>query len=523
MTPAPLRNIVIAGGGLAAWMTAAALARALRGRASAVRVIETESDDWEAAGAAETSIPPIRMFHAIVGIDEDDLIRATRATFKLGVEFQGWGGGGYIHPYGAFGVDMDSVAFHQYWLRQRSAGETARLEDYSLSASAARIGRFARPAADPNSVLSTLAYALHLDAGLYADYLRSFAEARGVRRSRGKIADVFLNGESGFIEAVGLADGERVGGDLFIDCTGSQGRLIGQMPEAGFEDWSEWLACDRALLSLGQAADPAPLTRVTAHRAGWRAHIPLQDGAGGAFVYSSAQLSDDQAADELDCGPKGPAPLRRGDATAPEPARSKPRLVRFRQGRRRQMWVRNCVAIGAAAGFIEPLESTNLHIIQNGVVKFAGLLPERDCPPALATEYNRLVSTSLDRLRDLAILHYKTMAGALDTDFWRSRRAMSVPDQLAYKMRLFAARGKVVLEEEETFEEPSWIAAFIGQGVVPGRTDPRVDMADAERVRTSLARMRTMIREAANSMPMHPAYVARICAASRANASGPRG
>jgi tryptophan halogenase len=411
---------------------------------------------------------------------------------------------------------MESVAFHHYWLRMRGIEGTANLDEYSLAATAAKLARFTRPVADPGSVLSTHAYGLHVDSGLYAQYMRDYAEARGVVRLPGEIADVRLRGDDGFIEALELSGGERIEADLFVDCTGSRSVLLEQALKVGYEDWTDWLFCDRAVIASCDGLDPFPLTRAIAHDAGWRLRIPLQNGAGAALVYSSAHLSDDKAAAELLDGLDGEVV-------------GAPRFVRFRSGRRKRLWCKNCVAIGGAAGFLDPLESTNLHLIQNGVSKLAGLLPDRDCMPGIAAEYDRLVGTGFERLRDLVVLHYKlgplakcALEGAGSDNFWRQCREMNVPDSLAHKMGLFEARGRVALTDEETFLEPSWISAFVGQETMPRRYDPLADMVDLEIVRESMRRMRMTIREAANTMPSHRAYLSRICSTTTA-ASAPAG
>jgi tryptophan halogenase len=349
-------------------------------------------------------------------------------------------------------------------------------------------------------VLSTHSYAYQLDGERYARLLRDDAEKRGVARIDGEVADVELRGEDGFIEAVRLADGRRIDGDLFIDCSGTNAILIGGALKADYEDWSHWLPCDRAVgVSCGRVGDPAPFTAAEAGEAGWRWTMPLQHADGLGLIYSSAHMSDEAALTALTTG--AGAPL------------SEPRRLRFRNGRRKQAWGKNCVAIGASAACLEPLESTDLHLVQSGVTRLIGLFPDRSFNPAEAQEYNRLMAAELEQTRDLLILHYKATerTGA----FWDGCRAMSVPETLEYRTKVFASRGRVIQHDDETFAEPSWISVFIGQNVRPRRYDPLADVADMEAVRTAMRRMRDTIRAAAGAMPTHRAFIEQVCSAPR--------
>ncbi|HVZ30423.1 MAG TPA: tryptophan halogenase family protein, partial [Asticcacaulis sp.] len=358
------QHIVIVGGGTAGWMCAAALSR-LTGQAG-YRVTLVESDEIGTVGVGEATIPSIMTFNSLLGIDEDDFMRHTQATFKLGIEFVGWGGadGRYIHPFGKTGLDFQGVGFHQYWLRGREQDDaTRRFEDYSLSAVAARRGRFTRPSADPQAVLSSLRYAFHFDASLYARYLRSYAEARGVKRIEGKIVNVGQHPMNGALTSVHLENGQLVNGTFFVDCSGFRGLLIGDILGVGYEDWQAWLPCDRALaVPCENAGEPVPYTRSTADAAGWRWRIPLQSRIGNGYVYCSDYIDDDAARTRL---------LQSLDGKV----LAEPRPIRFRAGRRQDFWVQNCVAIGLSGGFLEPLESTSIHLIQTGISKLLALLP----------------------------------------------------------------------------------------------------------------------------------------------------
>jgi len=493
MSDRRIRSIVIVGGGTAGWMAAAAMARL---GSAGVRITLVESEEIGTIGVGEATIPPIRTFNAILGLDEDDFVARTKATFKLGIEFVDWTRRGhrYMHPFGEFGADIEAVKFHQYWLKLRARGEAAELEDYNLCAVAAKLGRFQRPVRDARSILSTLNYAFHFDASLYAAYLRGYAEARGVVRLEDKVVDVELRGEDGFVEAVKLAGDLRVEGDLFIDCSGFRGLLIEQALKAGYEQWTRWLPCDRAVAIPSQSAgEPLPYTRSTALNAGWQWRIPLQHRTGNGYVYSSAHLSDDEAAATAIANAAG-TPL------------GEPRLIRFAAGRRRKLWDRNVVALGLAGGFLEPLESTSIHLVQAGISKLLALFPDRDFDPILAAEYNRLSDLQLEQIRDFIILHYKATERD-DSDFWRACRDMEVPESLARKIALFRENGRIFRHEDELFSEASWLAVLLGQGIVPRRYDPLADMLDDDDVRGTLARMAPFIRQAAEKMPLHSDYL----------------
>jgi tryptophan halogenase len=497
-----IRNIVIVGGGTAGWMTAAALAQMLQNQYR-IRVIE--SSEIGIIGVGESTVPHIRFFNRTLGLDEADFMRRTHATFKLGIEFRDWArlGDAYLHPFGDFGRTMEGVRFHHYWLRMRAAGDATELADYSFPIVAAKLGRFTHPVDDVESVLSTFSYAFQFDATRYAPYLREYAERRGVVRTEGKVVDVSLRGEDGFIEAVTLESGERVTGDLFIDCSGFRGLLIEQTLETGYEDWTHWLPCDRAVAApCASVEEPTPYTRATARRAGWQWRIPLQHRVGNGYVYSSQFISDDEATETL-------VRNLEGDLLA------EPRLLRFTTGRRRKFWNRNCVAIGLSGGFLEPLESTSIHLIQAAITYLVELFPDRHHEPADVDEFNRLMDLEFERVRDFLVLHYHATERD-DAPLWDYCRSMSIPDSLAYKMEQFRARGHVVKYKDGLFLEPSWLAVYIGQRVLPVRYDPLAQGMDSALLKRRLQGIRTVIRRAAEAVPRHGAFLEEYCSAASA-------
>ena len=497
-TEGPLRSIVVVGGGTAGWMAAAALARLTR---TGVTVTVIESDEIGTVGVGEATIPPIRSFNAMIGVDENEFIRRTGGSFKLGIEFVDWlrPGSRYMHPFGPTGADIEGVSFHQFWLRHATGARLPELGSFNLSAVAARLGKFQRPVPDPRSVLSTLDYAFHFDAGLYAAYLRELAEAAGIRRQEGKVVACQRCSEDGFVQTLTMDDGRQIAGDLFIDCSGFRGLLIEQELATGYEDWSHWLPCDRAVvLPCAANGPPLPYTRATALSAGWQWRIPLQHRTGTGYVYSSAHISDDEAAQTL-LGVAEGQPL------------AEPRFLRFTAGRRQKVWNGNVVALGLASGFLEPLESTSIHLVQAGISRLLAMLPDRRFDPILADEYNRLAAVQIEQIRDFIILHYRANERN-DSVFWRDARQAEMPDSLAAKIALFRENGRLFRSGDELFSENSWISVLIGQGIIPRRIDPLADaVGESGEIEQTMARMATFISRAANSMPTHQSFIDTNC------------
>jgi len=492
-------SILIAGGGSAGWMSAALLARMFGQR---YQITLVESADIGTIGVGEAAIPPIRKFNALLGIDEADFLRATQGTFKLGIQFVDWArrGESYVHGFGPIGQKLGWLAAHQYWLKARAGGSPTPLGAYSINVMAALANKF-MPADPklPQSPLGQITHAYHFDATLYARLLRDYAEARSVTRREGTIDDVELAGETGAISAVRLANGERLAADFFIDCTGFAGLLIEKALGCGYESWAQWLPCDRALaLPCARVGELTPYTRSTAHDAGWQWRIPLQHRTGNGHVYASAFIDDDQAE----------AVLR---AHLDTPSEADALRICFETGRRRQFWAKNCVAIGLASGFLEPLESTSLHLIQSAIVRLVGLFPDSPFDTANRAEYNRQTIYEYERTRDFLILHYKATTRD-DTPFWRHCRDMAVPDTLARKMELFAANGRIFREDEELFAEESWIQVLIGQGIIPRAPDPAVNATSDAEIARFLGDVAGVIGKCVDVMPAHADALARICA-----------
>ncbi len=496
MSDRRLQNIVIVGGGTAGWMTAAALAHALQG---SCRIMLVESEEIGSIGVGEATIPPIKYFNRLLGIDENALLAATQGTFKLGIEFVDWTRlqQRYFHPFGQFGAEFDAVPLYHYWLRERERGDDTPLQDYALAWVAARAGKFDLPAADSRQVQSSLDYAYHFDASLYARFLRTYAEQRGVRRTEGKVVDVALRGDDGFIQSVTLDGGTVIEGDLFIDCSGFRGLLIEDALKTGYDDWSHWLPCDRAVaVACTHRSEWTPYTRSTAHAAGWQWRIPLQHRMGNGHVYCSRFISDDEATATLLANLEGD-PL------------GAPRQLRFTTGRRKESWSRNCVAVGLSAGFMEPLESTSIHLIQTAVTRLLALFPDRDFDPYAAREYNRLTQLEYERIRDFLILHYHAVKR--DEPLWRQTAGMPIPDALQYKIEQFRCCGRLVAESMELFQNANWLAVLVGQEVWPQRYHPLTDMRSQVDAAARLRGMRQLIAEAAEGMPTHRQYIERHC------------
>jgi len=480
-------------------MAAAALAAVVRRRVD--EIVLVESAQIGTIGVGEATLPTLRAFNATLGLDEVEFIRNTHATFKLGIEFVGWNPErAFFHGFSDFGPAIRGVSPHQAWLRMRAGTDDRSYCDHSIASVAAKLGRFAPPVPNHESVLGSYSYAFQFDAASYAAYLRAFAERRGVQRIEGRIVDVRLRAEDGYIESVVLEEGRSVSGDLFIDCSGFVGLLIERALQAGFEDWSKWLPCDRALaVPCARNGEPTPFTRSTAHRAGWQWRIPLQHRTGNGYVFCSSAISEDEAAGTLLANLDGEA-------------LGAPRLLKFTAGRRRECWKRNCVALGLASGFLEPLESTSIHLVESGIGRLVELFPDRGFEPKLAEEYNRLMGRSYESIRDFIILHY--WASRREGELWRYCQNMAIPDGLRHQVELFKARGAVALYDSGAFAEPSWISIYFGLGLFPRRHDPMTDMIEQAALQRELERRVRIVTGAAQSLPTHGAFIDRYCQAS---------
>jgi len=477
-------------------MAAAALSRFLRPDQCAIHLVE--SAEIGIVGVGEATVPHIRFFNQTLGLDEADFMRKTHATFKLGIEFDNWArlGDSYVHPFGDFGRGYGDVKFHHVWNRLRLAGDDTPLERYSLPIMAAKLARFAPPTNDPKSLLASFGYAFQFDATLFAPYLRAYSERRGVHRTEGRVVDVRLRGADGFIEGLKLASGEEITGDLFIDCSGFFGLLTEKSLHTGYEDWTHWLPCDRAVAVPCESAGPLlPYTRATAHGAGWQWRIPLRHRTGNGHVYSSRYTSDDEAAATLMANLDGKA-------------LAEPRLLKFVTGRRKKTWNRNCVAVGLAGGFVEPLESTSIYLIQAAITHLIEMFPDRNFDVVNTDEYNRIMDIEFERVRDFIVLHYCATERD-DTPFWNYVRTMPIPDSLANKMELFRERGVVVDYKLGLFYEPSWVAVYVGQRVMPARFDPRLDDVPLDELRKHADQLRGAIRTGAEGMPTHADFITR--------------
>lgn len=497
-----IRRVVVVGGGSSGWMAAATLATFI-GKGADIRLIESE--EIGIIGVGEASVPHMRIFNAhVLGIKEADFVTHTQGTFKLGIQFNDWAriGDSYVHGFGTLGRSLGPLPFHQFWLKLFLAGRAPAIGAYSLPTVAAPLCRFTNSpeGAPAGSPLEDIAYGYHFDAGLYARYLRNLSERRGVTRIEGKVVDAVQRAEDGFIEAVVMESGERIEGDLFIDCSGFRGLLIEQVLKTGYEDWSHWLPCNRAMAVTCEGSAPlTPYTRATARAAGWQWRIPLQHRVGNGYVYSSEHLSDDEAAATLLANLDG-RPL------------IEPRPLRFTTGRRRRFWNRNVVALGLAGGFMEPLESTSIHLVQSGLQRLLGLFPDRTFDPLLIERFNRDSVFEYERIRDFLILHYNATERD-DSPFWDYCRTMPIPDSLRETVDLFRLDGRYFRNGEDFFALPSWVQVMLGQRVVPRGYHPIVDEMPEEELAGFVERVRRTLATCVDTMPSHQDYIDRYCKA----------
>lgn len=491
MSESILKRIVILGGGTAGWMTAAALSRFIH--PSATKIVLVESDTIGTVGVGEATIPHIRVFNDMLGIDEHEFMIRTNATYKLGIRFDGWGNAksDYYHPFGDHGFPIKSIPFHQYWLRARqlSSAHIKSYDQYSLANVMAMEERFCYPAADKNLVESTYSYAYHLDASAYARFLRDYSELQGVQRIEGEVTSVQLNNDSGFIESLTLSDKEKIGGDLFIDCSGFRARLIGQEMKVPFQSWKSWLPCDRAFaLPTESTTHIVPYTRSSAKSAGWCWQIPLQHRLGNGHVFSSAFCSDDMAVEQL-------------LAHVPAKPLAEPKPLRFEAGMRQHGWEKNCVSIGLSSGFLEPLESTSIYLIQVGIYKLLELLPASSDFSLDAKEFNRLVKDEYEKIRDFIVLHY--YVNQRPEAFWQYCANMPLPDSLQHKIEIFKQGAQVVEYETGLFMPPSWLAVYLGQGLFPEKMDSRIHNMPLNDIEPLLKQIPGHLFQITKKMPLH--------------------
>jgi len=472
-------------------MTAAALSKTL---GQVLDICLIESDEIGTVGVGEATIPPIIIFHRLLDINEQKFMAAMQATFKLGISFENWRvlGETYFHSFGISGTDHWAAGFQHFWLRGRERGLAGEYGEYCLELQAALASRFAHL---PQNGMN---YAFHLDASLYAKYLRQFSEPYGVRRIEGKIVEVRTDADTGAIASLRLESGLEVEGDLFVDCSGFRGLLIEQTLHAGYEDWTHWLPCDSAVaVQTKSVGDPLPYTRSIAREAGWQWRIPLQHRVGNGLVYCSRYLSDEQAKQTLLANIEGEL-------------LTEPRVLKFRAGRRLRHWVKNCVAIGLSSGFIEPLESTSIHLIQRGIIRMMQMLPNLSIAQSDVEEFNQQTKLEFEQIRDFIVLHYH-LTERQDTPFWRHCRGMEIPATLAHRMRLFRETGRVFRVANELFAENSWIQVMLGQGISPQQYHPVAGVMSDEELRTFLASIKSRVDRTVAQLPRHQAYLEQYC------------
>ena len=486
-----IKKVVIAGGGTAGWMAAAAFSK-LMGKN--LDVVLVESDDIGTVGVGEATIPTLHLFHRLLGLKEQDVMAATNATFKLGIQFENWHdvNKDYLHSFGFLGKDCWACGFQHFWVKGMQQNIVSEIGDYCTEHLAARQGRFAvLPNQDYN-------HAYHMDASLYAKFLRKFAEQHGMTRIEGKIADVLQHDDSGEIKALQLENGEVIEGDLFIDCTGFRALLIEQTLNTGFDDWSHWLPCDSAIAVQTEAVQqPIPYTRSIAHESGWQWRIPLQTRTGNGMVFCSKYISDADATELLLNNIEG-KPI------------NQPRVIKFKTGTRRQHWNKNCVAVGLSSGFLEPLESTSIHLIQRSIVRLLQLFPSNGIIQADVDEFNQQTKIEMDNIRDFIILHYK-VTDREDSRFWRYCKNMPIPASLQHRIDMFSQSGKVYKYGNELFGESSWIQVMMGQGLMPKEYHPIVDLMEPAELQSFLNNIKATVKRKVDSLPAHNDFVQHYC------------
>lgn len=496
-----IKTICILGGGTAGWMTAAGLSNKFSDLD--IEILLIESEQIGTVGVGEATLPHIRFFNETLGISEKDFMKATEATFKLGIKFSDWGkiGDDYIHPFGDFGMPIRDIDFHHFWTKLCQNGHSKRLDEYSYPIVTAEQNKFMHPSKDHTKIESTLGYAYQFDSSLYAKVLRSYAEARGVKRIEGKVVSAAQNDLTGDITSVTLEDGTEHAAQLFVDCSGFRGVLIEQTLETGYEDWSEWLPCNRAVTVASEILDPLPpYTRATARSAGWQWQIPLQHRTGNGYVYCSDYISDDEALHQL-------------VSTINGKALTEPKQLYFKTGKRRKLWNKNVVAIGLAGGFLEPLESTSIHLIQEGITELIQLFPDAQIAQSDRDEYNRRMDLNFERVRDFLLLHYVATQRD-DSAMWKHFAALKLPESLQDKIDAWERRGHIMRYEFGVFLPASWIAVMMGQNLMPQGYDRRVDSMTTSEIEKELAQFSHSIDQAVKAAPNHIDYIQRYGAAS---------
>ncbi len=497
-----IKDIVIVGGGTAGWMAAAGMSILLRDPTIRIRLIESE--EIGTVGVGEATIPHIRYFNRLVGLDENEYLRRTNATFKLGIEFVNWGqiGDSYVHPFSRYGVDMDGVHFHHFWLRHLLKGDAPDIGAYNLQVMAAAQNTFSPPIPEAgNSPLANIEYAYQFDATLYGRYMREVAEGRGVQRIEGKVVDVKQRAEDGFIESLKMESGQVIDGELFIDCTGFYGLLIEQTLKSGYDDWSHYLPVDRAVAQTCENSGPlTPYTRATAHEAGWQWRIPLQNRLGNGHVYCSQFISDDEAYDTLAKGLDG-KPI------------SDPRFLRFTTGKRKKIWNKNVVALGLASGFLEPLESTSIHLVQSAIARLMTNFPDKVFNQADIDYFNSRTLAEFEQVRDFLILHY-CATQRTDSDFWNYVRTMEIPDGLRQRIEIYKENGRLYRHDNELFGETSWFAVFEGQNIRPKRYHPVINHLSDEMLDKRMAEIRRAMNKCLEQFEDHEQYLKKRVAAA---------
>lgn len=482
-------------------MTAAGLSHKFKHTDTEITLIESEQIGT--VGVGEATLPGIRFFNNALGIDEATFMKATKATFKLGIEFCDWGqiGDRYIHPFGDYGHKINNVDFYHYWNKLRLDGDTSRLDDYSFPVIMSELGKFRFPDPDPKAIESTFGYAYQFDSSLYAKFLRNFSEENGVKRVEGKVTDVTTHAENGHVSSLTLESGECVSADLFIDCTGFRGVLIEQTLKSGFDDWSQWLPCDRAIAIPSRSAGQVmPFTRATAREAGWQWRIPLQHRTGNGYVYWSEHISNDEACQTL------------LDSLEGEPL-AEPNQLYFKTGKRKSLWHKNVIAIGLSGGFLEPLESTSIYLIQEGITALLELFPDATFPQTDIDEYNARMDLYFERVRDFLLLHYVATKRD-DSDMWRYFTHMTLPESLNDKIEAWLSRGHIIKYERGAFLPPSWVAVMMGQNLLPQHYDRRVDRLSEAELRQQVSMAKAEVSTAVQNIPDHVTAIKNFGAAT---------